>query len=183
MNGPTVPPPEPNGLASVLERNIRALEERKRREDAEASGQERLAQAITSFTGSMKFVYLHLALVGGWVALNSGLIPGAPRFDPTFVILATVASVEAIFLSTFVLISQNRQAEAADRRANLDLQISLLSETEITRLLKLVSAMSAKLDVHEAHDPELDELEQDVAPEAVLDELEAEERPASGARR
>jgi uncharacterized membrane protein len=163
----------------VLERNIRALEERKRREDAEASGEERLAQAITRFTGSLKFVYLHLVLVGGWVAVNAGLVPGVPRFDPTFVILATVASVEAIFLSTFVLISQNRQAEAADQRANLDLQISLLAEHEITRILKLVSAMAAKLEVQEAQDPELDELERDVAPEAVLDELEAEERPAA----
>ena len=163
----------------MLERNIRALEERKRREDAEASGEERLAQAITRFTGSLKFVYLHLVLVGGWVAVNAGLIPGVPRFDPTFVILATVASVEAIFLSTFVLISQNRQAEAADQRANLDLQISLLAEHEITRILKLVSAMAAKLEVQEAQDPELDELERDVAPEAVLDELEAEERPAA----
>jgi uncharacterized membrane protein len=167
----------------VLERNIRALEERKRREDAEASGEERLAQAITRFTGSLKFVYLHLVLVAGWVAVNAGVIPGAPRFDPTFVILATVASVEAIFLSTFVLISQNRQAEAADRRANLDLQISLLAEHEITRILKLVSAMAAKLEVREAQDPELNELERDVAPEAVLDELEAEERPGGRSAR
>jgi uncharacterized membrane protein len=170
-----VPPPSPNGLASVLERNIRALEERRRREEADASREARLAEAITRFTGSMTFVYIHLAVVVTWVAINLGWIPGVPRFDRTFVIMATWASVEAIFLSTFVLISQNRQAAAADRRADLDLQISLLAEHEITRTLKLVSAIAARMDVHEARDPELSELHRDVAPEAVLDELAAEQ--------
>jgi len=175
---PTVPPPEPPGLASVLERNIRALEERRRREEKEASREEKLAAAITRFTGSMRFVYLHLALVAAWVAVNVGVIPGVPRFDPTFVILATAASVEAIFLSTFVLISQNRQAAIAERRAELDLQISLLAEHEITRTLGLVSAMAQKMGVEESADPELHELKQNVAPEAVLDELQAEENPS-----
>ena len=80
----------------------------------------------------MRFVYLHLALFGGWIIVNLGLIPGLRPFDPSFVVLAMVASVEAIFLSTFVLISQNRMAAAADRRADLDLQVSLLAEHEIT---------------------------------------------------
>ena len=173
--GPTVAPPEPPGLASVLERNIRALEGRRRREEAGASAQERLAEAITRFTGSMRFVYLHLAVVAGWIAINAGLVPGVPKFDPTFVIMATWASVEAIFLSTFVLISQNRSAIVAARRADLDLQISLLAEHEVTRLLGLVSAVADKLDVEGAGDPELDELKRDVAPEAVLDELADEE--------
>jgi uncharacterized membrane protein len=166
-----VPPPSPAGLASVLERNIRALEERRRREDSEASREERLAELITRFTGSMWFVYLHVVVVAVWIVINAGLAPGVPRFDPTFVIMATWASVEAIFLSTFVLISQNRSASIAARRADLDLQISLLAEHEVTRLLTLVSAVAAKLGVAEADNPELDELKRDVAPEAVLDEL------------
>ncbi|HYF23474.1 MAG TPA: DUF1003 domain-containing protein [Caulobacteraceae bacterium] len=179
---PTVPPPEPSGLASVLERNIRALEDRRRREEQQAGRDEKLAAAITRFTGSMAFVWLHLALVALWVAVNVGVVPGLPRFDPTFVILATVASVEAIFLSTFVLISQNRQAAIAERRAELDLQISLLAEHEITRTLSLVSAMAQKLGVEEGADPELHELKQNVAPEAVLDELEAEDKPSDRKR-
>ena len=83
--------------------------------------------------------------------------------------------MEAILLSTFVPISQNRQAAAADRRAGLDPPISLLAEHEITRILKLVSAMAERLDVREAHDPELGELQRDAAPEAALDELAAEQ--------
>lgn len=169
---PTVSPPNPRNLATVLERNIAALQARRERERAEATPATRIAEAITRFTGSMPFVYLHLVLVGGWVAINAGLVPGVPKFDPTFVILATWASVEAIFLSTFVLISQNRAAEEASARADLDLQISLLAEHEVTRVLSLVKAIAEKLEVQDAADPELPELERDVAPETVLDELE-----------
>jgi uncharacterized membrane protein len=95
-----------------------------------------------------------------------------PKFDPTFVVLAMVASVEAIFLSTFVLITQNRMAREADRRADLDLQISLLSEHEVTRLITLVKAIAERLEVEASKNPELPELQQDVAPETVLDVME-----------
>jgi len=81
--------------------------------------------------------------------------------------------VEAIFLSTFVLISQNRMSAAADKRADLDLQISLLAEHELTKLATVVDAMAKHLGVKTDVDPELDEIKQDVAPEAVLDEIEA----------
>ena len=104
--------------------------------------------------------------------INLGWIPGVPRFDPTFVILAMEASVEAIFLSTFVLISQNRMRAEADKRADLDLQISLLAEHEITRLVQLVSTMAARMGIREDESSDLPELKQDVAPEAVLDRIE-----------
>ena len=169
---PTVPPPQPEGLNSALARNIAALRERQRLEAQSASAQEKLAGAVTAFTGSMTFVYVHLLILIAWISVSTGLVPGAPRFDPTFVILATAASVEAIFLSTFVLISQNRAARAADRRADLDLQINLLAEHEVTRLIKLTAAIADKLGVAESQDPDLRELQRDVAPEAVLDTLE-----------
>ncbi|MGE5537697.1 MAG: DUF1003 domain-containing protein [Gemmatimonas sp.] len=167
----TVPPAK--GLTPVLERNIRSLARRQREELANATCEERLAERITAFTGSMPFVYLHLAVFGFWTLANIGLVPGVPAWDPSFVILATVASVEAIFLSTFVLISQNRAARAASKRADLDLHISLLAEHEITKLMALVSAIAARLDVRTEVDPEVPELKQDVAPEAVLDEIGA----------
>ncbi|HVG49086.1 MAG TPA: DUF1003 domain-containing protein [Rubellimicrobium sp.] len=170
---PTLPPPSPNGLSSVLERNIQALTDRRRREEAGATTQEKVAEAITRFTGSMLFVYLHLALFGFWILANIGLIPGVPTWDESFVILAMWASVEAIFLSTFVLISQNRMSAAADKRADLDLQIGLLSEHEITKLATLVAAIAERLDVRTEVDNEMAEVQQDVAPEAVLDEIEA----------
>jgi uncharacterized membrane protein len=124
----------------------------------------------------MTFVYIHLAFYGAWILVNLGLIPGVPKFDPSFVVLAMEASVEAIFLSTFVLISQNRMAAAADKRADLDLQISLLTEHELTKLSELVVQIAKRLEIQTDADPELQEVQQDVAPEAVLDEIEAQQQ-------
>ncbi len=177
--GLTFPPPQPPGLSSVLERNIQALKARREREEAEATAQERIADAITRFTGSMLFVYLHLAFFGFWILANLGWVPGVPKWDESFVVLAMMASVEAIFLSTFVLISQNRMSAAASKRADLDLQISLLAEHEITKLAALISSIADRVGVEVKGDDELDEIKQDVSPESVLDEIE-EASPQAG---
>jgi uncharacterized membrane protein len=170
---PTTPTPRPPGLSTVLARNIHALNERRREEEKQATFQEKLADAITRFTGTMLFVYIHLAIFGFWIIANLGWIPGVPRWDESFVVLAMWASVEAIFLSTFVLISQNRMQAAADKRADLDLQISLLAEHEITKLATLTTAIADRLGVRIKDEEELQEIQQNVAPEAVLDEIEA----------
>lgn len=167
--------PDQPGIEQVITRNITALVKRRRKEEQSMPLQDRLADAITSFTGSMRFVSLHLIMFGLWIVINLGWLP-VPRFDPSFVILAMIASVEAIFLSTFVLISQNRMSALADKRAELDLQISLLSEHEVTRLLTLVTAIADHLGIDAARDPELAELARDIAPETVLDNIEANEQ-------
>jgi uncharacterized membrane protein len=175
----TKPSPKPPGMGSVLLRNIEMLKSRRDHEEATASFQDRLAAAITRFTGSMAFVYLHLVLFGSWIILNLGLVSFIPQFDPSFVVLAMVASVEAIFLSTFVLISQNRMAAAADRRADLDVQINLLAEHEVTKLISIVSAIADHLNINTNVDAEIEELKQDVAPEAVLDKIEEEQKSSA----
>jgi uncharacterized membrane protein len=76
-----------------------------------------------------------------------------------------------------VLISQNRISAAADKRADLDLQISLLAEHEVTKLAELVSAMAQRMGVESARNPEIEEIKRDVAPEAVLDEIESTSKP------
>ncbi len=172
FDSPTTPPAHPPGLTSTLERNIQALNRRRAEEQRQASTQERIADGITRFAGSMVFVYLHMALFGGWIVANLGWVPGIRPWDPSFVVLAMFASVEAIFLSTFVLISQNRMAAVADKRADLDLQVSLLAEHEVTRLVTMVSAIADRLDVETDIDHELPELERNVAPCAVLDRIE-----------
>jgi uncharacterized membrane protein len=175
----TLPPPQSSGLSSVLARNIQALQSRRLQEEAQASREAQVAGAITRLTGSMIFVYIHLALFGFWILANLGWISGLPKWDPSFIILGMTASVEAIFLSTFVLISQNRMAAAADKRADLDLQISLLAEHEITKLVTLVSSIAHQLGVKTEIDAELDEIEEDVSAEAVLDEIEATSPPGT----
>jgi uncharacterized membrane protein len=165
----------PDSLSSALTRNIRTLEERRAREAVGTTRQEKVVVSITSFIGSMPFVYLHAAIYGAWVLAAFGMLPGI-KFDPSFVGLATTASIEAIFLSTFVLISQNRMAEAADKRADLDLHISLLTEHELTKLTEMVEAVAAHFDITTANHPELSEIKKDVALETVLDEIEAEQQ-------
>jgi uncharacterized membrane protein len=164
-----------DGLANVLERNIEALLARRRAEERNERTKDKVARSIGQFAGSMTFVYLHLALFGGWVLVNAGLLP-FPRFDPDFVRLATFASVEAIFISTFVLVMQNRMSAQADKRADLDLQVSLLAEHEITRLIRVVGAIGERLGVEESQSPDLPELERDVDPQRVLDRIERAER-------
>ena len=171
--------PDPGPFARIVDRNIAALIERRHQENQRRGAQDRIADAVTRFTGSLTFVYIHLALFGAWVVANLGLVPGLGvlrAFDEGFTVLAMIASVEAIFLSTFVLISQNRMQAQADKRADLDLQVSLLAEHEITELLRLVRALAQRAGVESARDSELDELSQDVRPETVLSHIEAAER-------
>jgi uncharacterized membrane protein len=159
-----------SSLSSSLRRNIETLRARRQQELDAASREEKIANAITNFTGSMRFVYLHVAIYGVWLAAN--LIPGIPHFDPTFVVLAMVASVEAIFLSTFVLISQNRAMNMTNKRDDLDLHINLLAEHELTRLIVMVADIAEKLDVRTQAAADLPDITKDVAPDAVLREIE-----------
>ena len=170
-------------LADVVERNIRALLAHRQEEEGSRSIGERIADGVTRFTGNLLFVALHLFILAIWLLINLGWLPRLPRFDPSFMILASVASVEALFLATFVLITQKRMAALADKRAELDLQISLLAEHEITRLITLVTAMAERMGVEGAEDPELAELSQDVAPEQVIEKMEAQKRAHEPQRR
>jgi uncharacterized membrane protein len=164
-----------NTFSQVVAQNISTLVELRQQREKKKGMQDRVADAITGFTGSMTFVYLHALLFGGWIVVNLGLLP-LPRFDPTFVVLAMVASVEAIFLSTFVLISQNRMAAAADKRAELDLQISLLAEHEVTQAIKLLDAIAERLGVQADQDEELEEAKQDVDPAMVFQAIDEQEQ-------
>jgi uncharacterized membrane protein len=119
-------------LAGVIERNIETIAENRAQAHEKRDRQTRIADWMTLFSGSMPFVYFHAVWSAVWIAINSGVL-GFRAFDPfPFGLLTVIVSLEAIFLSTFVLVSQNRQAALADRRADLDLQINLLAEHEIT---------------------------------------------------
>jgi uncharacterized membrane protein len=170
-------------LANVVERNIEALVAHRQEEEGSRGVGERIADGVTRFTGNLFFVSVHLIILTLWLLINVGWLPRFPRFDPSFAILASVASVEALFLATFVLITQKRMAALADKRAELDLQISLLSEHEITRLITLITAMAERMGLDVAQDPELAELSQDVAPEQVIEKMESHKRAMGRERR
>src|ERR1700674_5646483 len=110
---------------------------------------ERGSDAIVKFIGSVRFLVLHVILVAVWSTVNLNLIPGVKAFDPfPFGILALFVSSEAVFLTIFVLISQNRMARQAERRAHLDLQVSMLAEQELTTLLQMQQKICQHLGVN-----------------------------------
>ena len=120
----------------------------------------------------MAFVYMHIAWFGVWILLNTGRI-GVRPFDPfPYGLLTMVVSLEAIFLATFVLISQNRLSEEAEHRADLALHIGLLTEHELTRVLQMLDAIQDKMAIENHANSELADLEMETKPEDVLAEIE-----------
>lgn len=169
---PKKPRPKPPHLAEAVERNIRALREIRRQLEAKKTMQDRIADAITHFAGNLIFVEFHVAWFAVWILWNTGVL-GLDVFDPfPFGLLTMIVSLEAIFLSTFVLVSQNRLTALSDKRSDLDLQINLLAEYEITKILRLTDAIADHLGLNEGQDPELDQLKIDVSPEKILKEME-----------
>jgi len=136
---------------------------------------ERLAESIAAFCGTMAFVWMHIAWFGAWVLFNT--LPWFDRMRPDpypFNFLTLVVSLEAIFLSAFILISQDRETKRADRRSHLDLQINMLAEQETTKTLHMLRRVCEKLGIDLENDPELDGLESATRPEAMLDLIENE---------
>lgn len=134
---------------------------------------QRIADAIARVAGSMSFAYFNLLFFAIWIGLNVGVVP-VKAFDPfPFGMLTTIVSLEAIFLSIFVLVAQNRMQALSDRRSELGVQVSLLTEYEVTRILRLVDRLAEKLDVEECADPELAALEKDVDAAELIGDIES----------
>jgi uncharacterized membrane protein len=116
---------------------------------------ERISDWITRTAAGGPVLLIHLLWFGFWLVINTGLMPGIRPFDPfPFVLLTTIVSLEAIFLSLFVLASQSRLAQQADKRAHLDLQIDLLAEREMTVVLTLLQDLTRHLGVQVSVTPE-----------------------------
>ena len=134
-------------LSKVIEKNIRTIIHLRTKAEKERNLQDRIADGITSFSGRMIFAYVHIVWFVAWILLNTGWF-GLKPFDPfPYGLLTMIVSLEDIFLSTFVLISQNRQAKESERRADLDLHIGLLTEHELTRVLQMLDAIQDKLGI------------------------------------
>jgi uncharacterized membrane protein len=159
-------------LSKVVERNIRTIIQLRLQAARARSVQDRIADAITAFSGHMAFVYMHIAWFAVWILLNTGRI-GVRPFDPfPYGLLTMVVSLEAIFLATFVLISQNRLSEEAEHRADLALHIGLLTEHELTRVLQMLDVIQDKMAIENHENSELADLEMETKPEDVLAEIE-----------
>lgn len=134
--------PHPNEphvlLGDPAQYNVEAIARLEREAMHQRTATEKFSDAITNFAGSITFLVLQLLAFVAWAVVNLGLIPGAPVFDPfPFGILTLVVSAEGVFLAIFILIRQNRMSRQSDRRAQLDLQINMLSEQEQTMILRM----------------------------------------------
>ena len=120
---------------------------------------EGIAERIASFTGSMLFIWLHVVWFALWIAFNIPWL-GFQPIDPfPFTLLTMIVSLEAIFLSAFILMSENRQGRLADRRARVNLQVDMIAEREITKLMKLVVDIHTQLKIRRPTDLELDNMQ------------------------
>jgi len=161
-----------DSISSLTRKNVEIIGELEKAANSHRSPTDRMADAISRFVGSMLFVYLHLIWFGIWIAL--GTLPGVPdawRVDPfPFTFLTFVVSLEAIFLSTFILISQNHEELLARRRNHLDLQINLLSEQENSQILKMLEDIQARLQIQA--DPDAKVLKEAAHPDELIAQIE-----------
>jgi len=137
-----------SSFPDVAEENIKAVAQLQHREAQKRSLVARLSDTVTSLAAREWTVAAHLALFVSWALVNTGRIPYVHPFDPfPFSFLTLLVALEAIFLSLLVLASQNRLTQEADRRAHLDLQINLLSEQEMTLVLRMLHEICEHLNL------------------------------------
>ena len=131
------------GPTHTITRNVEQIAKLEAAQVHARSASERVAGLVTRVAGTAACAIFHAAWFGAWILLNTGAVHRIRPFDPfPFSLLTTIVSLEAIFLSIWILISQNQMARQADRREHLDLQINLLSEQESTATLRLVQRLA-----------------------------------------
>ena len=146
---------------------------------ARMSWQEQAAERVTKLTGSGSFVVVNAAWFLLWIAVNLTGIP--TQFDPfPFSLLTMLVSLEAIFLSIFVLISENAQSARADHRARVDMEINVMTEREVTKLIRIIAELTQHLGLPESEDAELRDMMQKVRVGRVAKAVEAIEDSVSG---
>jgi uncharacterized membrane protein len=146
----------PRAVARNIEEVVRLEREAIRRRPPSS----RVADHVAGFAGTLGFVLLHAALIAAWAGVNAGLVPAVPAFDPyPFGLLGMLFSLEGVLLAAFVLMKQNRMSALAEQRSHLDLQISLLAEQEVTKIIQMLEHVSARLGIErEAVDAEAREM-------------------------
>ena len=153
--------------------NIQTIIRLEQQQDNERSLGDRVGDTIGTFAGTITFVVLHLLLFVAWAVVNRGVIPGVPAFDPyPFSLLTMIVSMEGVLITTFVLIKQNRMGVRADRRNQLDLQINLLTEKEVTKVIQMLERIAAHLEIEQqVTDAETQELGKVTAVNELAKEL------------
>ena len=158
----------------LTEENVEAVLRLEEAAKEQRTRSDLVAEKIAKFCGSMVFVWVHVAWFGAWILFN--LVPGIRHVDPfPFTFLTLVVSLEAIFLSTFILISQNHDTRISDRRNHLDLQINLLSEQENTQMIGMLRAIAEKVGADLGQDTHVEAFSEKTEPERLVKQIEARE--------
>jgi uncharacterized membrane protein len=135
--------------STAAEENVRAVARLQQKAQQRRTPSQRFGDFITVCAAREITVGVHVVWFAAWILLNSGRIPVRP-FDPfPFTLLTTIVSLEAIFLTLFVLASENRLTQDAERRGQLDLQVNLLAEQEMTLVLRMLKEICERLELHE----------------------------------
>jgi uncharacterized membrane protein len=157
----------------LAQQNVETIARMEEAALAQHSRLDRLIDTTTRFIGSVPFVCLHLVWFTLWIALNMAS-PRQRHFDPfPFSLLSVAVGMEAIILAAFILITQNRQQQLADRRTHLELQINILAEQEATKILAMLEAIQEHLGMG-GHDPEVAALKQATEPEKLMEQIEVQ---------
>ena len=178
--------PKPDDAKSTHEnvgqltgQNVRLIAELEDKTNLRVGWGDHLAGAITKFCNSPLFVWLHVIWFLGWILWNT--VFHFSRFDPfPFSFLTLAVSLEAIFLSSFILIAENRQTQMAERRSHLDLQINLLTEQENTEMLRLLHLMAEKMGITPGDMDRLTSLKETTNPDQILEQIDAVQSPVKG---
>jgi len=158
--------------SSIAKKNISIISAMEQEALANRTIGERMGDTIAGVAGTTWFVGLHFLWFVAWISVNSGLIPGIRAFDPyPYQFLTFVTSLEAIFLSLFILMSQSHAGRQAEAREHLNLQIDLLAEQESTKILGMLQSLCKHHGLAEAHDEEIHDLKNQTKPENLLHEL------------
>ena len=161
----------------TTEKNIESILKLEQDDERELSAFHRVSHAVGWFVGTIYFVLFQCVFVLLWIALNTRLLGSGPAFDPyPFPLLSTVLALEAVLLTSFVLIRQNAMDLRSERRNHLDLQIHLLAEKEATSILKILREIADHLNIEVSADAEHEELAKDTAVENIARDLRSREK-------
>lgn len=167
-------PKQVNELVDVIDQNIESILELHIHAESKVSQHQRMIERITAFLGRPAFFYFTLIFVGSWIIMNlaTTLLQLRPFDPPPFYWLQGDVGLCALLVSTAVLITQNRQQKIADQRRQLDLQVNLLVERKVTKLISQIDALRRDLpDIENKTDPEIEALKESVDPKDVIHTL------------
>jgi uncharacterized membrane protein len=162
--------------------NIDAILRLEKDEKRELALHHRMFHTIGGFVGTVHFVFLQCLAVSLWVAFNL-YVPGLSIDEYPFPLLATILALEAVLLTSCVLIRQNLIDQTLERRDHLELQINLLAEREATRSLRILQTIADRLGVDGLDDCKEDELARETSVNDIAQDLRAREEREKNASR